>query len=185
MNRSIKWIGAVLVGAAVVGWVGTELISAQCGSGSCGAKHGSGVTVPAKACAKAGCKDACKCDGKRAAGKLCRKTLSKQLTAVLAAVESAEKALASGDKTKALASLADAKRLVAEARASLAPPKVGYLNARCPIMGSPIKPAKVTPNLVRKYKGGKVAFCCAGCPAAWDRLTDAERQARLKAAGAS
>ena len=54
-----------------------------------------------------------------------------------------------------------------------------FANDRCPIMGSPINPAKVAENLIRDYKGQKVAFCCAGCPAAWDKLTDTQKQAKL------
>ena len=54
-------------------------------------------------------------------------------------------------------------------------------NSRCPIMGSPIKPESVTANLTRDYKGQQIGFCCAGCPAAWDKLTDAEKQAKLNA----
>ncbi|MDY7011970.1 MAG: hypothetical protein SVV80_14665 [Planctomycetota bacterium] len=54
-----------------------------------------------------------------------------------------------------------------------------FVNVRCPIMGTPIDPAKVPDNLTREYKGKKVAFCCAGCPVEWDKLTDAERDAKL------
>ncbi len=54
-----------------------------------------------------------------------------------------------------------------------------YVNTKCPIMGSEINPAKVTADLTRVYKGQKVAFCCGGCPAAWDKLTDAEKDAKL------
>jgi hypothetical protein len=46
-------------------------------------------------------------------------------------------------------------------------------------MGSPINPEKVTKNLIRDYKGQKVAFCCAGCPATWDKLTGAQKQGKL------
>ncbi len=55
------------------------------------------------------------------------------------------------------------------------------VNARCPIMGSAIKPESVTANLTRDYNGQKIGFCCAGCPSAWDKLTDAEKQAKLSA----
>ena len=54
-----------------------------------------------------------------------------------------------------------------------------FVNARCPIMDSPIDPAKVPENLTREHKGKKVAFCCAGCPVAWDKLSDAEKDAKL------
>ena len=60
-----------------------------------------------------------------------------------------------------------------------------FANAHCPIMtGSAIDPAKVTADLTRTHKGKKVAFCCAGCPAAWDKLTDAEKDAKLAAVAA-
>jgi hypothetical protein len=62
--------------------------------------------------------------------------------------------------------------------------KSGFVNTRCPIMGSPIDPAKVPANLTREFKGQKVAFCCSGCPAAWDKLTDQEKEAKLKEAAA-
>ena len=54
-----------------------------------------------------------------------------------------------------------------------------FVNGTCPIMGTPIDPANVTPDLVREYKGQKVAFCCAMCPPQWDKLTDAEKDAKL------
>ena len=63
--------------------------------------------------------------------------------------------------------------------APVVPVTHGFLNSRCPIMGGELDPTKVTPELIRPYKGGKVAFCCAGCPAAWDKLSDAEKQAKL------
>jgi hypothetical protein len=56
-----------------------------------------------------------------------------------------------------------------------------FVNVRCPIMGTPIDPAAVPSELVRVYKGQKVAFCCGGCPAEWDKLTDAEKDAKLAA----
>ncbi len=55
-------------------------------------------------------------------------------------------------------------------------------NTKCPIMGTPIDPAKVTESLTRDYKGQKVAFCCAMCPPQWDKLTDAQKDAKLLAA---
>jgi hypothetical protein len=57
--------------------------------------------------------------------------------------------------------------------------KPQFVNNHCPIMGSPINPAKVTKNLVRDYMGQKVAFCCAGCPSTWDKLPNAQKQAKL------
>jgi hypothetical protein len=57
------------------------------------------------------------------------------------------------------------------------------VNVRCPILeGSTVDPNKTPESLTRMFKGQKVGFCCAGCVAAWDKLTDAERQAKLDAA---
>lgn len=71
----------------------------------------------------------------------------------------------------------------AKAMAATAPATApAYANTKCPIQGNVINPAKVTPELTREYKGQKVAFCCGGCPAAWDKLTDAEKDGKLKAA---
>ena len=57
-----------------------------------------------------------------------------------------------------------------------------YANAVCPMMGSKIDPANVPASLTREFKDRKVAFCCAGCPVAWDRLSDEQKQAKLDAA---
>ena len=55
-----------------------------------------------------------------------------------------------------------------------------FANATCPIMPtSTIKPSKVTAELTREHKGKKVALCCGKCPAKWDKLTDAEKDAKL------
>ncbi len=49
-------------------------------------------------------------------------------------------------------------------------------------MGAKIDLRNVSAALTREYKGQKVAFCCAMCPPAWDKLTDAQKEAKLKAA---
>ena len=58
---------------------------------------------------------------------------------------------------------------------------VKVVNAKCPIMGNPIDPATVPVNLVKEFEGQKIGFCCAGCPEAWDKLSDAEKTAKLAA----
>jgi len=58
--------------------------------------------------------------------------------------------------------------------------KSGFANTKCPIMGGAIDPAKVPESLTRVYKGQKVAFCCGMCPAKWDKLTDAEKDAKFQ-----
>jgi hypothetical protein len=46
-------------------------------------------------------------------------------------------------------------------------------------MGAPIDPANVSAVLTRMQEGHKVAFCCAGCPQAWDQRANPERTAKL------
>jgi hypothetical protein len=59
-----------------------------------------------------------------------------------------------------------------------------FVNTKCPIMGGAIDPAKVTESLTRVYKDQKVAFCCGMCPGQWDKLTDAQKDAKLRAVAA-
>jgi len=56
------------------------------------------------------------------------------------------------------------------------------VNARCPIMGGKLDQDKVPATLTRTFNGQKVGFCCGGCPAKWDKLSDEEKAAKLKAA---
>lgn len=60
--------------------------------------------------------------------------------------------------------------------------KPAFANTNCPIMGTPIQATNVPPSLIRVLDGQKVAFCCPGCPAAWDRLSPTEKTAKLAAA---
>lgn len=57
------------------------------------------------------------------------------------------------------------------------------VNSTCPIMGKSFDPATVPDNLTRTFKGQKVGFCCGGCPPAWDKLSDAEKTAKLAESG--
>lgn len=55
------------------------------------------------------------------------------------------------------------------------------VNNKCPIMGGAINKDKLTPELTTQFKGQTVAFCCSACPAQWNKLTDAQKQAKLDA----
>lgn len=58
-------------------------------------------------------------------------------------------------------------------------PKVEFVNTKCPIMGLAIKPEKVTAALTKDFQGQKVALCCPACSPKWDKLSDAEKIAKL------
>ena len=105
---------------------------------------------------------------------------SMNLPMVSESVDKAIKSVEAGDKEAALAELHKAQKTLAvieDAIGEQVKPK--FANVTCPIMGTPINPDKVTKNLTREYKGQKVAFCCGGCPIAWDKLSDAEKDAKL------
>lgn len=87
----------------------------------------------------------------------------------------AKAAADAGDSKKAAAIIAEAQGLIEKMSIG------GVVNSRCPIMGSKIDPAKVPANLTRSFHGKKVGFCCAGCPAQWDKLSDAAKAKKLHA----
>jgi len=115
------------------------------------------------------------------------------------ALDDATKAVEAGNKDAALAAIKKAKDAVnacpkmkgkCPMMSGTCSPTMGgattepaaFINTKCPIMGGKIDPAKVTPALTREYKGQKIAFCCSDCPAAWDKLTDAQKDEKLKEA---
>ncbi len=95
-------------------------------------------------------------------------------------IDKAIKAVEAGNKEIALAELHKAQKMLATIKKSIGKHvKPKFANVRCPIMGSLINPDKVAKNLIRDYKNQKIAFCCGGCPIQWDKLTDAEKDAKL------
>ena len=99
---------------------------------------------------------------------------------LLKSIARTTKAVEAGHKKTALEELDKAQKMLIIVQQALdSHIKPMFANDRCPIMGSPIKSDKVGKNLIRDHKGQKVAFCCAGCPAQWDKLTDAGKDAKL------
>ncbi|MHC4582366.1 MAG: hypothetical protein ACYS14_12995 [Planctomycetota bacterium] len=105
---------------------------------------------------------------------------AKHVPMVVMSIDKAKKALASGDNRTVLAELEKAQEMLVAIRAALGRHvKPQFANNLCPIMGAPINPERVTKNLTRDYRGQKIAFCCAGCPATWDKLSDTQKLAKL------
>jgi hypothetical protein len=99
---------------------------------------------------------------------------------VSVSIDKALKALKSGDSKTASVELNKAKKMLVVINKAIGKHvKPKFANVRCPIMGAPIKPNMVTRDLIREYKGQKVAFCCAGCPAMWDKLSDSDKTSKL------
>lgn len=106
---------------------------------------------------------------------------SRQLPALQEAIKRAIQHLEAGHHQEALNEM----RLVQSSLVALHQAlgqQVGarFLNDRCPIRGTKINPGTVPAELTRVYGQGKVAFCCAGCPDQWDRLTELQKAAKLK-----
>ena len=105
---------------------------------------------------------------------------AEQLPSLVQALENARKAVDAGHKEQALMELKKVQGLVAVVQQTLAQHvKPVFANTVCPIMGSKIDPSNVPASLIRDFKGQKVAFCCAGCPAQWDKLTNTQKNAQL------
>jgi len=105
---------------------------------------------------------------------------TRDLPIAILSIGQAIKAAESGDKKTELAELNKAVNTLFTIHAALGKHvKPQFVNSRCPIMGSPIDRDKVDASLTRDYNGQKIAFCCGGCPSVWDKLTDAQKQAKL------
>jgi len=113
---------------------------------------------------------------------------AESLKTALKHLDAAKAALDKGEAKLALAELAKARGLVATTHGVLAAhtpkPKADkpFANTKCPIMGSKIEPADVPEELTRMHDGKKVAFCCGGCPAAWDKLSEEKKTEALRKA---
>ncbi|MBN1846883.1 MAG: hypothetical protein JW810_14450 [Sedimentisphaerales bacterium] len=106
---------------------------------------------------------------------------TRNLPGALLAIQQAQLAIQAGNQAEALKYLGQAKASLLAAQLTLASHvQPTYINASCPMMGSRIDPEKVTPDLTRQFNGQSVGFCCAGCPQAWDKLSPAEKEAKLK-----
>ena len=106
-------------------------------------------------------------------------TQKKSLAAAQEALAAATKALEEGKKDEALAQIKKATEAIAAVQKSMerAPAKK-IVNAKCPITGNAVDPKIET----REFNGQTVGFCCAACPPAWDKLSDDEKETKLKAA---
>ena len=60
---------------------------------------------------------------------------------------------------------------------------ITVVNKVCPIMGSDVKVEELTPELTRDFNGKKVGFCCPPCLEEWDKMTEAEKTAKLEKPG--
>lgn len=165
MNRMKSITVAIVIGAVVVAGALLPRALAQAGSGTDHSAHMGGMNME---------------QPRKAVVLSLEEIHSKHVPMVVMSIDKAKKALESGDRSTVLAELNKAREMLLAIDTSLATyVKPKFANDHCPIMGTPIDPDKVPENLIRDYKGQKVAFCCGECPAEWDKLTDSQKQAKL------
>ena len=105
---------------------------------------------------------------------------AKQVPMALKSLATLQKAIEAGHKEHALMELKKIQGLLTVVQQTLGQNvKPEFANTACPIMGSRINTSKLPASLIRKFNGQKVGFCCAGCPAQWDKLSNAQKQAKL------
>jgi len=178
-----RWMVVAVAAVAILGFVSLSAVVAEKDGHSDKDAHGAhGGHGDAKADhgdAKATCGP--KTDKAAGGRKGCQKhAQQKDLAGALKALDAAATAVEKGEKHKALTQLKAARKLIASAQHRLAG-KADIVNALCPIMGSKIKLDKLKPSLIREWQDQQVGFCCPGCLAPWDKLSDAEKSKKLHA----
>jgi hypothetical protein len=105
------------------------------------------------------------------------------IAAVKAAIMAAMAALDKNDLPAAKSELEKADKLLAKAHKCMKEnvDKMPCANGKCPISGKEFDKMSVPADHTRMYKGMKIGFCCPMCPPQWDKLSDDEKDAKLKA----
>ncbi len=111
-------------------------------------------------------------------------TNMKDVSEARAAIQSAMEAIDKGDMKAAKGEMEKADKLLTTVHKSMEEnvEKMPCVNTKCPISGKAIEMMDRPKDCTRMYKGMKVGFCCPNCPPEWDKLTDAEKDAKLKEA---
>ncbi len=104
------------------------------------------------------------------------------ITAADATIKVALDAIEKGDLSAARSELAKAQKILAKVHERMREniEKMPCANIKCPMTGNPINRMEMPMEQTRMCKGMKIGFCSPGCPAAWDKLTDDEKDTKLK-----
>jgi len=182
MNGKRKMLSPALwlIAATIISLAGLTLISAQ-------AKAAEEPNKAAITGEKMGKMPKCTMEDMQKCTKTCIKncqTNMEDISAATAAIKAATEAIDKGDTQAAKSELEKADKLLATVHKSMEEniEKMPCVNARCPISGKPVDTMDRPKDCTRMYKGMKVGFCCPNCPPAWDKLTDEEKDTKLKGA---
>jgi ribosomal protein S20 len=113
--------------------------------------------------------------------KRCKANMA-DVSAAKAAIKAAIAAIDKGDTAMAKMEMEKADKLLSNVHKCMKEnmQQMPCCNSKCPIDGNPINMKSCPKDCTCMYKGMKVGFCCKGCPAKWEKLTDAEKDAKLK-----
>jgi cellobiose-specific phosphotransferase system component IIA len=111
----------------------------------------------------------------------CEKNM-KETSEAIVLLDEAVKAIDAGNTDNAKKEIEKARTMLKEIHKTQKKcmEKMPTVNDRCPITGNKIDMMNTPENLIKMYKGKKVGFCCPACPPQWDKLTDAEKDAKLE-----
>jgi len=111
----------------------------------------------------------------------CEKSM-KDVSGVMALLDGAVKAMDAGNTADAKKEIEKAKMMLKDLLTTQKKcmAKMPTINDGCPISGKKIDMMNTPENLTTLHKGKKVGFCCPACPPAWEKLTDAEKDAKLE-----
>ena len=115
----------------------------------------------------------------------CMKTCQanmEDISAAKAAIKLAIEAIDKGDTATAKIEMEKADELLSNVHKCMKEnmQKMPCANAKCPISGKSIDRMNCAKDITRMHEGMKDGFCCADSPATLDKLTDAEKDAKLK-----
>lgn len=111
----------------------------------------------------------------------CQVTME-DIAAAKAAISVAIEAMDKGEISVAKSELEKAENLLTKAHKCMKEnvEKMPCANSKCPMTGKSIDVTDRPKDCTRMYKNMKIGFCCPACPPEWDKLTEAEKDAKLK-----
>jgi len=115
----------------------------------------------------------------------CMKTCQanmEDIAAAKAAIKAAIEAIDKGVTVTAKTELEKADKLLSNVHECMKEnmQKMPCSNAKCPVEGKSIDRMNCSNELTQMHKCMKVGFCCSACRLAWDKLTDNDKDAKLK-----
>lgn len=106
----------------------------------------------------------------------------KDIFVAKAAIKAAIEAIDKGDTKTAKIEMEKADNLLSKVHKCMKEnmQQMPCVNTKCPISGKSIDRMNCPKEHTCMYKDMKIGFCCPNCQPEWNKLTDAEKDAKLK-----